>query len=113
MTRRAMLRYFCATLLLVAQQGALTHAIWHAIGDHQTHAQAQEFAPLAGQQDTPYPATLCAFDLAFDQVLGGTYGSGVPLGLISIVAQGIDDLTTSQPPAATLSPRSRGPPVLL
>jgi hypothetical protein len=99
----------CVFLLLFAQFGALTHASWHAAhGDayvEHTSEPADEHAP--GQ------ALLCAFDLAFGQVLGGVH-TGVTLtfalapGAVSRL-----DIPAARLHAEALSPKSRGPPRFL
>ena len=104
----------CVLLLLIAQQGALSHASWHAGGGaqgpagdsgHTYEADSQPEAPR-GQQ------YLCAFDMAFGQVLGGTHNAGMPTALVLPVSASIHDLAAPRPRAAALSPKSRGPPVL-
>jgi len=106
--RRTLLVFACMLLLLVAQQGALTHAIWHAHQNRSNHSHSvvdKHHAP-AGQ------ASLCAFDLAFGQVLGTAHGGSATLVVIAVDAERIHDLPASRLHAETLSPKSRGPPVL-
>ena len=65
----------CVVLLLVAQQGALVHATWHA---HEGRAHAPEHAH-DGDHGSPSghssQGSLWAFDIVFDQVLGGVHGA--------------------------------------
>jgi len=111
MTRRAYLQYFCVFLLLVAQQGALTHAVWHAHDGHHSHAHEQDGAH---EDESPsIQSTLCAFDMAFGQVLGGTHGGTMALAYAPIVLERFHDLTTPRLRAEAVSPKSRGPPALL
>ena len=107
----------CVILLLIAQQGALIHTTWHAGADRHAgplvsspygHAhEAPDHDPHDGQRN------LCAFDLAYGQVLGGVHGSCAPQ---------IAAAPGSAPTAYPFTPRlrfeavaalSRGPPVLL
>ena len=106
----------CVLLLLVAQQGALSHAVWHVYKTH--HAQAYtaydyDEANPGGSEKPSRLADLCAFDLAFGQVLGGTHSACVPLAFAPAIAERVHDLTALRLHAAALSPKSRGPPVLL
>lgn len=98
----------CVLLLLVAQQGALTHAIWHAHQTKTTHSPSaiDKHQTPAGQ------ASLCAFDLAFGQVLGSAHGSGATLTVIAADIERIHDVPAARLHAEALSPKSRGPPVL-
>ena len=80
-------RYFlclCVILLLIAQQGALVHATWHASEDAHAHeghahdAHGDDVSPVGRSN----PGSLCAFDLAFGQVLGGVLGAcALPLAV--------------------------------
>ncbi len=73
--------YLCVALLLIAQQGALVHATWHAGGDvhaGQTPRDAADHESSAGQESRDSQSNLCDFDLAFGQVLGGVHGSSAP-----------------------------------
>jgi hypothetical protein len=70
-----------AALLLVAQHGALTHALTHADlhgHDEAVHAHAQsaahDDAEHPGNASTGKVAGFCAFDLVYSQVLGGLHG---------------------------------------
>jgi len=116
MTRRACINFLCAFLLLVAQHGALTHALWHAGHAHDAHqSYAHDQADsYRGKGKIPSgQSSLCPFDMAFGQVLGGTHGVCAPLAFVPAVVERIHDLTTPRLHAEALSPRSRGPPVLL
>jgi len=115
MARRAFLQYVCVFLLLVAQQGALTHALWHAGHAHDEHSSAhgQEDSYKNDSEHPSNQASLCAFDIAFGQVLGGMHGGTMPLACAPIVPERFHDLATPRLRAEALSPRSRGPPVLL
>ena len=112
MKRRALFHCVFAVLLLVAQQGALLHAVWHAHDGQQV--QARNACELAKHSDrnTPSQAILCPFDMAFGQVLGGTHGSAQVLAFAPVVFEHIHDLSAPRLQAEALSPKSRGPPVL-
>lgn len=116
---RRFFHYLCVFLLLVAQQGALVHAAWHAGSDahahdahgldheRHTHDDEDEYQPPPGQ------ASLCAFDLAFGQVLGGMHGSCAPPVFVEFPAT-IAGYTFNPRLAAEAVPaHSRGPPILL
>jgi len=81
--RSIALRWTLAAFLLVAQQGALTHALSHAGG----HAH-ETVAALHGDEHSAVDATSshhegdarvvsgqCAFDLVYSQLLGGVHAS--------------------------------------
>jgi hypothetical protein len=110
------LHKLCVILLLAAQQGALTHAVWHAYTAHPAQAAAAyqvDGADLGDSNSPSKPANLCAFDLAFGQVLGATHSACIVVGFAPAVAERIHSLTAPRLHAAALSPKSRGPPVLL
>ena len=114
----------CVLLLLVAQQGALFHATWHVSGatqvdhpvhGHDGHVVDSHVGPesLPGKGGESGQGSLCVFDLAFGQVLGGTHGVCAPLVFVRTVVERIHDVTVPRLHVAALSPKSRGPPVLL
>lgn len=119
---RRLFHYFCVVLLLVAQQGALAHAAWHAAGsaahiqdahDHDGDAHDQQDTHDHRSDLSDSQAHLCALDLAFGEVLGGAHGaSALPVvaELPAVVATYVFNprLGTEAVPA-----HSRGPPVLL
>ena len=123
MVTRRLFHYLCIFLLLVAQQGAIVHATWHAGGDaqahqqpdreghdaHEGHAQDHDASPElpAGQ------ASLCAFDLAFGQVLGGVHGS-CALPVVTELPAVIAGYTFNPRRGSDAVPTlSRGPPAFL
>lgn len=81
-------RYFptlCVLLLLFAQQVALSHAAWHALGHApgavHAHDHTDGHAGHHGDPQHHHPeplsdgqAHLCEFDAVFGQVLGGVHG---------------------------------------
>jgi hypothetical protein len=103
--------YLCVFLLLFAQQSAISHASWHAGGGAHTGHAAGLAQPTDAGHETPYAAeSLCDFDLAFGQVLGGTHGAAPPASFVAVIAGELPDLSTPRLRAAALSPKSRGPP---
>lgn len=108
-------RYLCVLLLLIAQQGALGHATWHAGGDARA---ARGNASLAQTQDSGHKVplgqgTLCAFDLAYGQVMGATHGACIAAAFVPMGVERIQEGAPRQLIATVISPHSRGPPVLL
>lgn len=79
--RAIALRWLLAAFLLVAQQGALTHALSHAGGHvHEDvatlHADGHEESGACSSHEEPAGRTVseqCAFDLVYSQVLGGVH----------------------------------------
>jgi hypothetical protein len=124
--------YLCVFLLLVAQQGALVHATWHAHNTLNTHDAHEHAAHVhAGHHDDAHEhrghyghnehnheaptgqASLCAFDLAFGQVLGGVHGASFPLPALVPAALQVAEALNTRTSADAVPARSRGPPVVL
>jgi hypothetical protein len=103
--KRALLTAACA-LLLLAQHVGLAHAVWHAF--HKNPAQYEK--PDGKPASTA--ATLCSFDAAIGQVLGGAPAAAY---LFSAEPPSFDRIQAAvhvAPPARFLAPLSRGPPAL-
>lgn len=106
--RHAVLPVVCAFLLLLAQQGALTHDIWHS-----AKAASPADVSIAGDAKDVKKNRLCDFHAALGTVLG-VLGGNAPASLSP-------DLLETQVYAAAVSaavvrplpPTSRGPPTLL
>jgi hypothetical protein len=109
----------CVFLLLCAQFGALSHSLWHLGKQADSRADAvarlgvQYAADSARHKQLPAgQSELCAFDLAFGQVLGGVHGAGAPAPLLvlaqDLIAPSLNPRFTSEAPTA----HSRGPPAL-
>lgn len=100
-------------LLLFAQQAALSHAVWHAHG--QLPAQQQSLANPAfpNAPAAPDASSLCMFDAAFGQVLGGALV--LPHYFLRQVTNGETPLHWQRAVTVPefLAPLSRGPPSLL
>jgi hypothetical protein len=112
--KRRFFNLACILLLLVAQQTAIAHAIWHAHEyGRQGPGSACEVACPDGSPAGHDPAQLCAFDIAFGQVLGGASGSPSALAVADCPGDAPTLLLDSAPRARFLAPLSRGPPTLL
>jgi hypothetical protein len=118
---RGFLHSLCVFLLLVAQQGALVHATWHATGGDAYAQDARAYDGRAhdsrdnkGDGEAPTgQASLCAFDLAFGQLLGGVHGS-CALPVIADLPAAIASYTFNPRLGSEAVPAlSRGPPIFL
>lgn len=113
--RAKWLRGALIALLLAAQHGALTHALmhagWLAQGKSAVHASAQTLAQDDGSRKSQ-AVELCAFDLVYNQVLGGVHaGHGVTFDAAEQVLVAIATLAVRN--SVTVVPYdSRGPPVI-
>lgn len=119
---RKLIHYFCVVLLLVAQQGALVHAAWHAGGgtahvhdahDHvgDAHDQQNTRDYLGDPPDSQ--ANLCALDLAFGEMLGGAHGaSGLPI-MAWLPAEVATTVFNPRLGTEAVPAHSRGPPIFL
>jgi hypothetical protein len=113
---RRLFPILCTALLLIAQYSAQSHALWHAGNEAQCAAGIAQAQPTGGEgrsSGSGDQGKLCAFDLAFGQVLGGAHGACVPLLFIPAAAERIDLPAARAPHAAAVTPKSRGPPPLL
>jgi len=101
----------CALALLLAQQAALTHQVWHALGGGVAHASD---AAKSGERNPRAPQDpLCKLHGALGAVLGAFEGAAGAAELLTL-AEG--KLPVHRAPAARtsgLAPVSRGPPALL
>ncbi len=102
--RNAVVQVVFALLLLCAQQGAITHEIWHAATS--SHAQSEQKAPDSNKN------RLCDLHSALGTVLGAVATIASPAPLDSCTEF---HFLASESPAASVSllaPPSRGPPAL-
>jgi hypothetical protein len=102
--KRSILQFICVVCLLFAQQGAFTHAIWHAHG------------PSAQQHDSQHKPSadgdLCKLHGLFTQVVGTAPGTTVYVASEDALTEhSVDDPQLSRT-TKPLTPRSRGPPRL-
>lgn len=108
-------------LLLVAQQGALVHSAWHAGADahaappvsvhdgHGHEANGPE-TPAGHDPHDEGQRNLCAFDLAFGQVLGGVHGACAPQIAVNLVTSSTAYPFTPRLRSEAVPAISRGPP---
>ena len=115
---RRFFHFLCIALLLAAQHGALVHATWHA-ASHVPAPVCQDDADACNGYDQQSPprhggqSSLCAFDLAFGQMLGGVHGS-CALPAVAELAAAIAGYTFNPRLGTEAVPaHSRGPPVFL
>lgn len=119
--RSIALRWVLLTLLLLAQQGALTHALGHAGGhahepvaalhEHR-HEHGHEAVADAGHDESGSSAVSgqCAFDLVYSQVLGGLHaGYSLHFAAAEVVVPAVTAVL-SRGAAASVPYDSRGPP---
>lgn len=130
---RRLFHYFCVLLLLVAQQGALAHAAWHAAGGpahardahdahdrhdgdaHAHHGDAHDHQDTHDRHgdSSDGQAHLCALDLAFGQVLGGAHGACTPPVVAEMPAVVATYIFNPRLGTEAVPAQSRGPPVIL
>jgi len=103
--RNAVVQIVFAFLLLLAQQGALTHEIWHA-ATSSAHAQTGHKAP------DPSRNRLCDLHASLGTVLGAV--TGVVAAAPPAAAPQLSFIACESPAASAslLAPPSRGPPAL-
>ena len=98
-----------AAALLLAQQAAISHQIWHLAG-----AGGQAFGAQSEQQDkAPKKNGLCDLHAALGAVLGAASG-GAQAAHVA-VSTAVPFIAADSPAArfSALAPQSRGPPALL
>ena len=105
--RYAVLRIVCAFLLLLAQQGALTHGIWHSA--KAAHADVS----IAGDAKDVKKNRLCELHAALGSVLGALGGNALALAVADTDEIGFKTADASAVIVPPLPPASRGPPTLL
>lgn len=107
---RALILLLCA-IVLFAQQAALTHVVWHAAAQstHEGNAGASEPDRAPARE----LASLCAFDAAFAQVLGGGAHGSDPGFTQTAITQVVPYRSRGFVGFEAPTPRSRGPPLIL
>jgi len=104
---RSLARLLIAAALLVAQQSALAHQIWHFSAAPVQHAAGGEL------RDTDAGGTpLCKLHTALGAVLGALGSADAIAEFTALQADAVAGAALSQAPAASVSPSSRGPPTL-
>lgn len=114
--RAKWLRGALIALLLVAQHGALTHALMHAgwLAQDKTavHASAQTLAQDDGGRKSQ-AVELCALDLAYSQVLGGATVTVIDFPVVVAIPEVLtlraSARTIAEPPPFL----AQGPPALI
>jgi hypothetical protein len=107
MILRALARLFIAAALLVAQQSALAHQIWHFAAAPTQHTTG------GGPQDTDAGGkTLCDLHTALGTVLGALGSADAVAETIALRLDSVPAAALVQVPATAVPPSSRGPPTL-
>jgi len=102
--RNAGVQVVFALLLLCAQQGAITHEIWHAATS--SHAQSEQKAPDSNKN------RLCDLHSALGTVLGAVATIASPAPLDSCTEFSFLAAASRAASVSLLAPFSRGPPAL-
>jgi hypothetical protein len=112
---RAALRFLCILLLLAAQQGALTHAVWHlkdylpAQGHHDLVATKHQHEDT-GQSSEP---RLCGLHAVLGSLLAGDCAGQPVVALPDLSYEFVASPDTGRAARFTATSLSRAPPVLL
>ena len=104
--RNAVVQLIFALLLLCAQQGALTHEIWHA-ATSSAHAQTGHKAPDSSKN------RLCDLHVSLGTVLGAVNAAIVAAPLDTSSQYCFIAAASLAASVSPLAPFSRGPPQLL
>jgi len=107
MILRSLARLFIAAALLVAQQSALAHQIWHFAA-----APAQHAAASTPQDTEAGGKPLCDLHALLGTVLGALGSADATPEFTAAQADAVPAAALSPAPAATVPPSSRGPPTL-
>ena len=105
--RNAVVHFICALLLLIAQQGALSHQIWHA-ANSAAHSDA---APDTNNPE-PKKTSLCDLHTALGAVLGALNGAPHGSQVDAFEQLRFAAAAPAEPRLVSLAPASRGPPAL-
>lgn len=111
MIKRVFLQCVCIMLLLVAQHGALTHAVWHA--NERLSASAHHGHDVEpGGQSAP-DSSLCSFDFSFGEVMGGVSAACVLIATPRFDDERVAQFLNARGSSEAVAALSRGPPALL
>lgn len=110
MILRRLARLFIAAALLVAQQSALAHPIWHFASAPAQFAAG--FEPGDAQDTGAGGKRLCDLHAALGAVLGALGSADTALEFTAPQADAVPAAALSATPAAPVPPSSRGPPTL-
>ena len=100
MARRIIARALLVFAVLLAQQTAMAHELWHATG--------------GASQDTKSPVgkKLCGLHDLLGTVLGAVGVAKLPLALLSFCDVGFFAVAPRSAQSPPLTPQSRGPPAI-
>ncbi len=104
--KRGLIEIVLASLLLIAQHGALAHQFRHV--HDRLPAQTQQ----QNDKQKPAHAGLCDFHVSFAQILGAVNSTHVPLNLAANTVEHHGNHFPRAYPADLVVAASRGPPVL-
>jgi len=111
---RSLLQLCCiVALLLSAQHSAFTHALWHVQKSFPAQHREHSEASAAHDPALPDASSLCMFDAAFGEVLGGAPATHYRCPAPAPAAEAPRHSQRTFVIQAPLAPRSRGPPSLL
>ncbi len=110
MILRALARLLIAAALLVAQQSALAHQIWHFAAAPAGHAAG--FAAGDPQETDAGGNSLCDLHTSLGTVLGALGSADAVVRCAAPQVDAVPTAALSQAPAALVRPSSRGPPTL-
>jgi hypothetical protein len=106
MSLRVLARLFIAAALLVAQQSAIAHQIWHVA------APAQQATGVDPQDQDAGGKGLCDLHTALGAVLGALGSADATPEFTAPQADAVPAAALSPAPSAPVPPSSRGPPTL-
>jgi hypothetical protein len=115
MAKRAALQFLCVFLLLFAQQGALTHSVWH-LRDHRPAHGHQDRAGSAGHHGDDVPSSqsqLCDVHAALGTLLAGECGGHIAATTADFSQWFAPSDAVWRIAQSAVTPPSRAPPVLL
>jgi len=102
--RNALIQVVFALLLLCAQQGAITHEIWHAAAT--SHTQSEQKAPDSNKN------RLCDLHASLGTVLGAVNAVIATAPLDTSSQYSFNAAASPAASVSLLAPPSRGPPAL-
>lgn len=110
---RGLMQLGCILLLLIAQQGALMHRVWHLHDVLHGHAAANDAAQGHDQDGDDPQSGLCQLHFAAGTVLGALDCAAIVLALSAPRPERAPEFLFSQLAPDVPVATSRGPPVFL
>ncbi len=109
---RVLLQLICISLLLVSQQAALTHAVWHATERLHGHGVAggAHDSHDAGHHDADTARALCSLDMVYGEVLGAICGRTARAAAVAQAPDHVGWLVHRRVAVERVRAVSRGPP---